>query len=115
MPDFNKDERGTRIGQEITALLMLKPTRENRERYNTLTGTKTALGLYRTIQRIIDKEPKVQSFNTFSRGRISPCNCGHPEDMAEHWDGTHAPSCDLTTSTDQVHLEYQEYIEEAAK
>lgn len=48
-PEFEETKRG----HLIAAVLMLKKKRDN-GRYNTAWGDKTALGLYRTVKRIIE-------------------------------------------------------------
>jgi hypothetical protein len=45
----------TRRGELIVQILMLEPSRRESGRYETEWGTKTPLGLYRTIKRIIEK------------------------------------------------------------
>jgi hypothetical protein len=61
---FLNDAHGTKKGQEIIDLLGLKPVgRSHREygmdppRYATDWGTKTALGLYRSIMAIVETQP----------------------------------------------------------
>lgn len=49
------EEEETKRGVEIARILQLKPTKDDKgkryspERYNTTHGTKTALGLFRTL------------------------------------------------------------------
>ena len=55
----------TARGQEIARVLQLKPARDNGrrykpERFNTTHGTKTALGLYRTLERLLASPAPVQ-------------------------------------------------------
>ena len=50
------EEHQAKIGNCIAQLLMLKKTREHKDRYHTTWGTKTDLGLYLCVKRIIDEE-----------------------------------------------------------
>lgn len=53
-PEFEETKRGHLIAAVLMpAVLMLKKKRDN-GRYNTAWGDKTALGLYRTVKRIIE-------------------------------------------------------------
>ena len=49
LPEYEESKRGTLIA----SVLMLKKKREN-GRYSTAWGDKTALGLYRTMKRIVE-------------------------------------------------------------
>ena len=56
------EEEETRRGIEIARVLMLKIAKNDKgkryapDRYNTTHGTKTALGLFRTLEYLIGKE-----------------------------------------------------------
>ena len=58
--DTPENEQAAR-GREIARVLQLKPARDdnrkryNPERYETTHGTKTALGLFRTLEHFIQK------------------------------------------------------------
>jgi hypothetical protein len=47
------------VGEEIIALLNLKPVVGDKWKYKTSGGTKTAVGLCRTIQRVFDTKGAV--------------------------------------------------------
>lgn len=55
------EEQETERGVELVRILQLKPAKDQNgkrlkpERYNTTHGTKTALGLFRTIQYQVEK------------------------------------------------------------
>ena len=54
-------EKGeSEIGQELADNLFLKRDPNNRDRYKTQWGSKTPLGLYRTILRIVNDASKKQ-------------------------------------------------------
>jgi hypothetical protein len=48
------EAEGRRKGAMIAQLLSLRHSREHADRYDTSQGTKTDLGLYRTVKGIID-------------------------------------------------------------
>lgn len=50
------DAECSRRGANVAALLGLKPTREHRDRFDTAWGNKTAMGLYRTLLRVMSGE-----------------------------------------------------------
>lgn len=49
------DEMADRLGREIVAVLGLHRDREHRDRYQTAWGAKTAVGIARTVVRIISE------------------------------------------------------------
>jgi len=51
---FDHDAENTKRGQLLAQVLQLKKKRDN-GRYNTQWGDKTALGLFLTVQRIINE------------------------------------------------------------
>ena len=48
------EQEKIKIGKNIAKLLILKKDTIYRDRYQTLWGTKTALGIYHTFQRIME-------------------------------------------------------------
>ncbi len=52
-PQTLTDDEEARRGTLIAQVLKLRHTREYPDRYNTDWGTKTAKGLFRTMQRIV--------------------------------------------------------------
>jgi len=50
----NNNAHLSRVGKRIANILMLKQDKQGL--YNTTWGTKTDIGLYRTVKRIIDED-----------------------------------------------------------
>ena len=67
-------------GQEIARVLQLKPARDDHgkrfkpERYNTTHGTKTALGLFRTLEHLLASPAPVQLRGLDWSNRNEPLN-----------------------------------------
>jgi hypothetical protein len=56
------EELEERIGEKLAAVLLLRPlTTYNPVRYDTLWGNKTALGIYRTVNRIMEEQARSNS------------------------------------------------------
>lgn len=47
-------EEQNKIGKEIAHLLCMKKDRQNKDRYQTTWGNKTAIGLFSTILRLAE-------------------------------------------------------------
>ena len=53
MKELSEQEK-IKIGGDIAKLLILRKDTVHHDRYQTLWGTKTALGIYHTFQRIME-------------------------------------------------------------
>ncbi len=58
LPETLTEEQMTEIGGQLASDLSLKRDREHKDRFVTAWGTKTALGLYRTIYAMMNTTPK---------------------------------------------------------
>jgi len=52
------EQEQTKIGEQLVKALKLKRDTEHKDRYQTTWGTKTPLGVYRTIEGIIELAKK---------------------------------------------------------
>lgn len=49
------EKQQAEIGQQWAEILMLKKSKDYPDRYDLTTGDKTALGVYRTIKRMVEE------------------------------------------------------------